>query len=42
MLSIHLPTPQGIMTNYPLVTTEERPTVITPRLTVSPMPPPTW
>ena len=30
MLSIHLPTPQGIMTNYPLVTTEERPTVITP------------
>lgn len=30
MISIHLPTPQGIMTNYPLVTTEERPTVITP------------
>ncbi|HDG9833863.1 TPA: dihydrodipicolinate synthase family protein [Raoultella ornithinolytica] len=30
MLSIHLPTPQGIMTNYPLVTTEERPTVIIP------------
>lgn len=30
MLSIHLPTPQGIVTNYPLVTTEERPTVITP------------
>ena len=30
MLSIHLPTPQGIMTNYPLMTTEERPTVITP------------
>ena len=30
MLSIHLPTPQGIMTNYPLVTIEERPTVITP------------
>ncbi|THE41038.1 dihydrodipicolinate synthase family protein [Raoultella ornithinolytica] len=30
MLSIHLPTPQGIMTNYPLVTTEEHPTVITP------------
>lgn len=30
MLSIHLPTTQGIMTNYPLVTTEERPTVITP------------
>ncbi|HEC2558790.1 TPA: dihydrodipicolinate synthase family protein [Raoultella ornithinolytica] len=30
MTSIHLPTPQGIMTNYPLVTIEERPTVITP------------
>jgi len=30
MLSIHLPTTQGIMTNYPLVTTEERSTVITP------------
>ncbi|AGJ85164.1 dihydrodipicolinate synthase family protein [Raoultella ornithinolytica] len=30
MLSIHLPTPQGIMMNYPLVTTEERPTVIIP------------
>ncbi|EPJ7278679.1 MAG: dihydrodipicolinate synthase family protein [Raoultella ornithinolytica] len=30
MTSIHLPTQQGIMTNYPLVTIEERPTVITP------------
>ena len=30
MLSILPPTPQGIMPNYPLVTTEERPTVIIP------------
>ncbi len=42
MLNIHLPTLQGTITDYQLVTTEEHPTVITPRLTVSPMPPPTW
>ena len=30
MLNIHLPTLQGTITDYQLVTTEERPTVITP------------
>lgn len=30
MFNIHLPTPQGTITDYQLVTTEERPTLITP------------